>query len=120
MSGEAAFAAGYVLVLLTVVVALEIWGRQNTSAWASRVFAGYRRAVPDAPQPADPADWPHSEVHRFHAVIALSVAAIAVVLVAAALVRNHGPIEIAVLGAAALPHALLLARRAPRLLRRPA
>ncbi|PWU59472.1 hypothetical protein DLE60_16335 [Micromonospora globispora] len=120
MSAEAAFAAGYVLVLLAGVVALEIWGRQNTSAWASRVFAGNRRAVPDAPRPADPADWPHSEVHRFHAVIALSVAAIALVLIAAALVRNHGPIEIAVLGAVALPHGMLLARRAPRLLRRPA
>ncbi|PWU43469.1 hypothetical protein DLJ46_31440 [Micromonospora globispora] len=59
-------------------------------------------------------------MHRFHAVIALSVAAIALVLIAAALVRNHGPIEIAVLGAVALPHGLLLARRAPRLLRRPA
>lgn len=120
MSGEAAFAAGYVLVLLAVVVALEVWGRQNTSAWASRVFAGYRRAVPDAPQPADPADWPHSEVGRFHAVIALSIAAIALALVAAALVRNHRPVEAAVLIAVALPHALLIVRRAPRLLRRPA
>lgn len=120
MSAEAAFAAGYVLVLLAVVVALEIWGRQNTSAWASRVFAGYRRAVPDAPQPADPADWPHSEVGRFHAVIALSVAVIAVVLVAAVLIRNHRPVEVAVLVAVAIPHTLLLVRRTPRLLRRPA
>ncbi|SCG70352.1 hypothetical protein [Micromonospora halophytica] len=119
MSGEAAFAAGYVLVLLAVVVALQIWGRQPTSAWASRVFAGFRRAVPDAPQPADQTDWPHSEVGRFHAVIALSVAAIAVVLVAAAMVRNHRPVEVAVLVAAALPHCVLLARQAPRLLRRP-
>ncbi|MGB2570942.1 hypothetical protein ACPFP2_21190 [Micromonospora citrea] len=119
MSGEAAFAAGYVLVLLAVVVALQIWGRQPTSAWASRVFAGFRRAVPDAPQPADQTDWPHSEVGRFHAVIALSVAVIAVFLVAAALVRNHRPVEVAILVAAALPHCVLLARQTPRLLRRP-
>lgn len=39
---------------------LELYGRHSTSAWASRVFTGYRRAVPDAPEPADPADWPHS------------------------------------------------------------
>jgi hypothetical protein len=119
MSGETAFAAGYVLVLLAVVVALEIYGRQSTSAWASRVFAGYRRAVPDAPEPADPADWPHSEVGRFHGVIALSIAAIALVLVGAVIVRNHRPLEVAVLVAVALPHCLLLGRRVPRLLRRP-
>lgn len=52
MSGEALFAAGYVLVLLAVAAGLEVYGRQTTSAWASRVFAGYRRAVPEAPEPA--------------------------------------------------------------------
>lgn len=117
MSGEAIFAAGYVVVLLAVAGALEIYGRQSTSAWASRVFAGYRRAVPDAPGPADPADWPHSEVGRFHGVLALSVAVIAVVLVVAELVRHHRPAEVAVLVAVGIPHCLLVVRRAPRLFR---
>ncbi|MFJ8578350.1 hypothetical protein [Micromonospora sp. NPDC093277] len=120
MSGEAAFAAGYVLVLLGVVVALNSYGRKPTSAWASRVFAGYRRAVPDAPEPADPADWPHSEVGRFHGVIALSIAAIALVLVGGVMFRHHRPPEVAILVAVALPHCLLLGRRIPRLLRQPA
>lgn len=117
MSTEAVFGSGYVLVLLGVVVALEIYGRQPTSAWSSRVFAGYRKAVPDAPQPADQSDWPHSEVGRFHGIIALSIAVIAVVLVAAMLVRNHQPAEIAALVAVALPHLLLIRRRVPQLLR---
>lgn len=118
MSGEAAFVAGYVVALLVVVGVLDIYARQPTSAWASRVFAGYRRAVPDAPQPADPTDWPHSEVGRFHGVLALAVAAIALVLVVGELVRHHRPVEVAVLVAVGLPHLLLLMRRAPRL-RRP-
>lgn len=120
MRGEAAFAAGYVVVLLAVVGTLELYVRQPTSAWASRVFAGYRRAVPDAPRPADPTDWPHSEVGRFHGVLALSVAAIALVLVAGELVRHHRPVEIAVLVAVGIPHGLLLARRGPRLRRQSA
>ena len=117
MSGEAGFAAGYALVLLAVVGALEAYGRQSTSAWASRVFAGYRRAVPDAPQPAEPDDWPHSEVGRFHRVLSLSVSAVAVVLLVAELVRHHRPVEIAVLVAVAVPHCLLLGRLARRLRR---
>ncbi|MEU9291332.1 hypothetical protein AB0D57_43625 [Streptomyces sp. NPDC048275] len=54
---------------------LELYGRQSTSAWASRVVTGHRRAVPDAPEPADPTDWPHSEVERFHHTLALCAAA---------------------------------------------
>lgn len=119
MSGEAAFATGYTLVLLAVVGLLEVYGRQSTSAWSSRVFAGYRRAVPDAPQPADPDDWPHSEVGRFHRVLSLSVSAVAVVLLAGELLRHHRPVEIAVLLAVAVPHCLLMWRFARRLRRVP-
>ena len=119
MSGEAAFTAGYALVLLAVVGALEAYGRRSTSAWSSRVFTGYRRAVPDPPQPASPADWPHSEVGRFHRVLALSVSVVAVVLPTAELVRNHRPAELAVLIAVGIPHAVLLGRLAPRLRRVP-
>ncbi|WP_129800917.1 hypothetical protein [Streptomyces sp. F001] len=80
MSSEAAFVAGCVPALLVMVGLLELYGRQSTSAWASRVFTGYRRAVPGAPEPADPTDWPHSGAGRFHHTLALCAAAVAVVL----------------------------------------
>ncbi|MFE9093527.1 hypothetical protein [Streptomyces sp. NPDC007264] len=118
MSGEAVFVALYAVVLLVVVGVLEFYARQPTSAWASQVFAGYRRAVPDAPRPADPGDWPHSEVGRFHRVLSLFVAAIAVLLVSAELVRNHRPLEAVALAAAGTPHALVV-HRLRRRLRRP-
>ena len=44
--------------------------------------------------------WPHSEAGRFHREISLSVTLVAALILAAELVRNHGPSEIAVLGAA--------------------
>jgi hypothetical protein len=44
--------------------------------------------------------WPHSEAGRFHRGISLSVTLVAALILAAELVRNHGPAEIAVLGAA--------------------
>jgi hypothetical protein len=110
MSNEILLVGSYVLVLLGVVAVLELYGRQPTSAWASRVFAGYRRAVPEAPEPAGPDDWPHSEVSRFHRVISLFVSGVAVILAAAEMVRHHGMAEAAVLLAVAVPHVLLAAR----------
>jgi hypothetical protein len=44
--------------------------------------------------------WPHSEAGRFHRGISLSVTLVAALILAAELVRNHGPAEIAVLGTA--------------------
>jgi hypothetical protein len=44
--------------------------------------------------------WPHSEAGRFHRGISLSVTLVAVLILAAELVRNHSPVEILVLGAA--------------------
>jgi len=44
--------------------------------------------------------WPHSEVGRFHRSISLSVTLIAVLILAAELVRNHSLVEILVLGSA--------------------
>ncbi|MHB9861526.1 hypothetical protein [Streptomyces sp. YIM S03343] len=111
MSAEILIVAAYVLVLLAVVAVLDLYGRQPTSAWASRVFAGYRRAVPEAPEPAHPDDWPHSEVSRFHRVISLAVSGVAVVLTTAELVRHHRTAEAAVLLAVVFPHVLLAARR---------
>lgn len=119
MSTEAGFVAVYLVLLLAIVGVLELYGRQSTSAWASRVFTGYRRAVPDAPEPADPDDWPHSEVRRFHAVLSAFVAAVAVVLATVELVRHHRPAEMAVLSAIGLLYALLGARLLARLRRKP-
>lgn len=119
MNGEVPLAAGYVLVLLAVAAGLEVYGRQTTSAWASRVFAGYRRAVPDAPEPAAPDDWPHSEVGRFHRVVTLFISVVAVVLAAAELVRHHRPSEAALLAAVSLPHVLLAVSLARKLRRAP-
>jgi hypothetical protein len=44
--------------------------------------------------------WPHSEAGRFHRGISLSITLVAALILAAKLVRNHGPAEIAVLGSA--------------------
>ncbi|GIH68681.1 hypothetical protein [Sphaerimonospora thailandensis] len=115
MSGEVVFIAAYAVALLVVATVLEIYGRQPTSAWASRVFAGYRRAVPDAPGPADPEDWPHSEASRFHQVVSLFVTVVAVALVAGELVRHHRPFEALTLIAAGSAHGLLAARIVRRL-----
>lgn len=117
MSGETVFVCVYAMALLGVAVILEIYGRQPTSAWASRIFAGYRRAVPDAPSPADPEDWPHSEAHRFHQVVSLFATVVAVTLVAGELLRHHGPFEVLALAAVGSAHGLLAARIVRRLRR---
>jgi hypothetical protein len=44
--------------------------------------------------------WPHSEAGRFHRGISLSLTAVATLILTAELVRNHGPLELLVLGAA--------------------
>jgi hypothetical protein len=43
--------------------------------------------------------WPHSEAGRFHRGISLAVALIAGLILAAEALRNHAPLELAVLGA---------------------
>jgi hypothetical protein len=50
--------------------------------------------------------WPHSEAGRFHRGISLAVALVAVPILAAVALRNHAPLELAVLGAAFLVVAL--------------
>jgi hypothetical protein len=120
MSGEVVFVALYSVVLLAVAGVLEYYGNQPTSAWASQVFAGYRRAVPDAPEPAESTDWPHSEVGRFHRVLSAFVSVIAVLLVTATLLLHHRLLEALVLLAAGGPHALIAYRLLRRLRRAPA
>ena len=43
--------------------------------------------------------WPHSEAGRFHRGISLAVALVAAPILAAVALRNHAPLELAVLGA---------------------
>lgn len=50
--------------------------------------------------------WPHSEAGRFHRGISLAVALIAAPILAVETLRNHAPLELAVLGAAFLVVAL--------------
>src|SRR5919112_3348531 len=52
--------------------------------------------------------WPHSEAGRFHRGISLAVALIAALILAAETLRNHAPLELAVLGAALVVVALTL------------
>ncbi|MBA2714959.1 MAG: transposase [Rubrobacteraceae bacterium] len=52
--------------------------------------------------------WPHSEAGRFHRGISLVVALIAGLILSAETLRNHAPLELAVLGAALVVVALML------------
>ncbi|MBQ0827140.1 hypothetical protein [Streptomyces tagetis] len=117
MSGEALLAAGYVVLLLLVAAGLSLYDRQSTGAWESRVFAGYHRATEQAPESPGPDTWPHSEVHRFHGAVSVSVCVIALVLASAEAVRHHAPAEIALLAAVCLPHGGYLAVLVRRLRR---
>jgi len=55
-------------------------------------------------RPMDP--WPHSEAGRFHRGISLAVALVAAPILAAVALRNHDPLELAVVGTAFLVVAL--------------
>jgi hypothetical protein len=46
--------------------------------------------------------WPHSEAGRFHRVIAIAIVGFGVLVIGAGAVLNHGPADVAVLGAALL------------------
>jgi hypothetical protein len=50
--------------------------------------------------------WPHSEAGRFHRAISLCVALVAGLILAAEILRNHAPAELAVLGGALVVVAL--------------
>jgi hypothetical protein len=56
-------------------------------------------------RPMDP--WPHSEAGRFHRGISLAVALIAGVILAAEALRNHAPLELAILGVVLVVVALM-------------
>ncbi|MGE5763839.1 MAG: hypothetical protein ACM3ZF_08180 [Mycobacterium leprae] len=109
--GEVVFVALYALVLLAAAAGIARLGRVNSSPWASRVLVGHRRQLRD-PAAAESwsADWPHSEVPRFHAGMALVPIVAAALLSVAELARHHRPAEVAGL-LAVLALAGLTARR---------
>ncbi|MEU1301278.1 hypothetical protein [Streptomyces shenzhenensis] len=115
MSGETLLTAGYLGVLLLVATGLDLYGRQSTGAWESRIFTGYHRAAGHTPEPVSRDAWPHSEVHRFHRAVSLFVSVVAVVLASGEALRHHSPAELALLVAVALPHGALLALLGRRL-----
>ncbi len=64
--------------------------------------------------------WPHSEAGRFHRGIAVAMVALAGLVIAVALVRNHGAGDVLVLGATLAVVAIALPRMALTLQRLPA
>ena len=118
MHAEAAIVGSYALILLGGSAALHTLGRVSSSAWGSRVLAGYRRQVKDAPAPADRADWPHSEVPGLYTGVALVAAVAALVLATAELVRHHRPAETGLLAPVVLL-AVVVTTWLVRRLRRP-
>jgi hypothetical protein len=56
-------------------------------------------------RPMDP--WPHSEAGRFHRGISLAVALIAGLILAVEALRNHAPLELAILGTGLVVVALM-------------
>ena len=76
MTTEVVLLSTYSIVLLAAAQGLRALGRRSTSPWASRTLAGHLRATQAQPEPLTDDDWPHSEVGRLYAGIAL-VAALA-------------------------------------------
>jgi len=91
---EAAFLAGYALVLVAVAAGLASLGRRATDPWSSRVLAASR--PPEAEETDAAADWPHSEVPVFHLGVSVVVLAAALVLTVVSTVRHHRPLELVV------------------------
>jgi hypothetical protein len=98
MTFEALFVAAYAGALLAAAAGLHRLGRMNSSPWASRLLAGYRRHAPPSAVPRDdPPGWPHSDAGRLHTAMALVAGLAALLLAGAALVRHHRPLEAATL-----------------------
>lgn len=112
MHAEAAFLAGYALMLVAVAAGLESLGRRSTAPWASRMLAASRPS--DASQAGEEAGWPHSELPGFHLGVSGVVLAAAMLLTVASIVRHHNPTELAV----QLPLLVLILKRIVRLLSR--
>ncbi len=76
MTVEVVVLSTYALVLLGTAQGLLALGRRSTSPWASRTLTGHLRATGARPEPLTSDDWPHTDVSRLYAGMAL-VAALA-------------------------------------------
>ena len=110
---EVFLAAGYAVFLVCVSLGLDSLARHSHARSERYRIAGFTyhhtndawicpedqlllrgREVVHAMDP-----WPHSEAGRFHRGISLAVVLIAGLVLAAETLRNHAPLELAVLGA---------------------
>jgi len=94
---EAAFLAGYALVLVAVGAGLESLGRRSADPWASRALAASR--PPEERDGDYEPDWPHSEVPVFHTAISGVALAAAIALTIVSITRHHDPVELIAQGA---------------------
>lgn len=94
MNPDVVLLCAYPLALLVAARLLHALGSANTSPWASRALAGYRRATGDAPDRPGHADWPHSEVPRLYTVVALVAAGAATALSLGAVALHHSGAEV--------------------------
>jgi hypothetical protein len=107
---ELVLMSAYSLVLLGIGQALHALGRRSTSPWASRTLVGHLRATGDQPEPLRDDDWPHSEVPRLYAGIAVVATLAAASLSLGSLALPHSdagvalPLAVFMLSAACLPH----------------
>lgn len=115
MRAEVVFVAGYAGVLVAAAVGLRRLGRVNSSPWSSRLFAAYRRQVPDAPLPEVAVDWPHTEARRLYSGMAMVAALAAVVLAGVELARHHRPVEAVVLALVVVAGLVVVGRLAAEL-----
>ena len=113
MSADVVVLTTYSLVLSGAAYGLRALGRRSTSPWSSRALAGHLRATGEKPEPLHDDDWPHSEVPRLYARMALVAAVAATALSIAGLVLQDGGVG-AGLALAALVVAVLTLRRLAR------
>lgn len=96
MHPEAAFLAGYALVLTAVAAGLGWVGRRNTDPWSSRMLTASRPPGEARPVAERERGWPHTDVPAFHVAVGAVALTAALLLVVVSIVRHHGPIELVV------------------------
>ena len=92
MHPEAAFLAGYALVLTLVSLGLESLGRRSTDPRASPTLAASKPRAEH--RRCDRPEWPDSEVATFHIGLSAVAVAAALVITTVGIVRHSGPIEL--------------------------
>lgn len=97
MPADAVLLSGYAMLLLGVAHGLRALGRRSTSPYASRTLAGHLRATGEVPEVRGD-DWPHNEVPRLYAGMALTAALATVALSVAGLVLHYDAAPGAVFG----------------------